>query len=70
MNVLASTTVARDWIDCATLAFSGSLVVVGIAGICIALRTLKVIEKQTEQLVKSADAALLNAKALINSERP
>jgi len=46
------------------------LVVVGIAGIVAAVCTLKVIKRQTDATVDAAKAALLNAKALINAERP
>lgn len=45
------------------------VIITGIAA-AIALGTLKDIKKQTVNAKKSADAALLNAKAVINAERP
>jgi len=52
---LPSVSVQRDWIDWVALTFTGLLVLLGIGGVCAALRTLQAIEKQ--------------ANALINSER-
>lgn len=60
------------------------LFIAGVTGIIVAVRTLKVLERQAlsmrrqtthlgksvEAANRSADAALLNAQALINSERP
>jgi hypothetical protein len=46
------------------------LVLAGIGGIIVAIVTLKKIERQTKAAKDAADAALLNAKAFINSERP
>lgn len=53
------------------------LCLVGIAGVRVAVKTLKHIQKQTNILVEynkatrdSADAALLNAKAAVTSQRP
>jgi len=68
--------VKRDWLDIATLGLSALLVVVGIVGACIALSTLAEIKKEVEHANiiagaarDAADAALLNARAFINSER-
>jgi hypothetical protein len=47
-----------------------ALVIVGIAGIVVAICTLKDIQKQTINTGTAAKAALLNAEALIHSERP
>jgi hypothetical protein len=47
-----------------------ALVVVGIAGIITAVCTLKIIRTQTFATVKAAEAALLNAQAVIKAERP
>ena len=52
-----------------TLASIG-LLIVGIIGTRYALRTLKNIERQTAAGEKAADAARLNAQAVINAERP
>lgn len=59
-----------------TLANIG-LFVVGVIGVCVALRTLRNIERQTKSGKTAADAArdgakaaLLNAQAVINAERP
>lgn len=46
------------------------LVIAGIVGIFIALRTLKTIERQTKATEDAAEAALLSAKALLDAERP
>jgi hypothetical protein len=46
------------------------LVLVGIVGIGVAVCTLKKIERQTKAGEIAAEAALLNVKALITSERP
>jgi len=45
------------------------LVLVGIAGIIVAIGTLEILGRQTDIFEKSADAALLNAQAVMNSER-
>jgi hypothetical protein len=45
------------------------LAAVAIGGICVAIKSLKIIERQTAATEKAAEAALSNAKALINSER-
>jgi hypothetical protein len=46
------------------------LVVAGIGGIIVASLTLRKIERQTKAGEDAANAALLNAQALINAERP
>lgn len=46
------------------------LVFVAIWGICVAIDTLKAIKEQTDATRVAADAAKLNAQALINAERP
>jgi hypothetical protein len=46
------------------------LLVAGIVGIFIALRTLKTIDRQTKATEDAAEAALLSAKALLDAERP
>jgi hypothetical protein len=74
----------RDWIDLLSLAVSFGLVIVGIVGIYVALKTLGTVKRQADEMFeqvilmkeqtavaeKSAKAALLNAQAVINSERP
>jgi hypothetical protein len=69
--------VKRDWLDIGTLGLSALLVVVGIVGAGIALYTLAEIKKEVEHAniiagaaKDAADAALLNARAVIDSERP
>lgn len=66
----------RDWFDIGTLGLSALLVVVGIVGAGIALYTLAEIKKEVEHANiiavaarDAANAALLNARAVINSER-
>lgn len=54
--------VQRDWVDWLGIVFTGSLVLIGIGGVCAALRTLNSIKEQTR-------ATRDNAQALINSER-
>ena len=68
--------VKRDWFDITTLVFSVLLVVVGIFGAGIALYTLAEIKKEVEHANiiagaarDAANAALLNARAVIDSER-
>ena len=46
------------------------LVIAGIGGIVVAALTLKKIERQSKAGEDAANAALLNAQALINAERP
>jgi hypothetical protein len=46
-----------------------ALVVAGFAGIIVAICTLSVLRRQTKATEQSAEAALLNAQAIINSER-
>ena len=74
---LPSVSVTRDCLDWLALFLTGTLVWIGWRGVSTANRTLKSIEKQVEEMKAqtavaktSADAALLNAKALIISERP
>ena len=55
--------VSRDWVDYSTVIISGALLLAGVVGVNAALRSLRVGEK-------AANAALLNAQALIVSERP
>ncbi len=80
---LPSVSVHRDWADWVLWVFNGLLVIAGFLGIRVAYRTLKTLErqarsthhqavqvrKQTGLLNKSAEAALLNAQAVIDSER-
>jgi hypothetical protein len=47
-----------------------ALVIVGIGGIVIAVRTLIAIERQTKAAEDAAETALLSAKALADAERP
>jgi hypothetical protein len=84
INALPSVSVTRDWVDYVALIFSAALMIVGIVGVIAALKTLRAIKKQADEMVeqaalmkeqtavaeKAANAALLNAKALIVSERP
>ena len=46
-----------------------ALVLVGVVGIIVAIRTLGDLHAQTEIASKAASAALLNAQAVINAER-
>jgi len=46
------------------------LFIVGVIGTIVAVCTLRDIQKQTQNTRTIADAALLNAQAIINSERP
>lgn len=81
---LPSVSISRDWIDVAALAISAALMIVGAIGVGAAIKTLKAVEKQAVEMVEqaklmkeqtnvakdAADAALLNAQSVINSERP
>lgn len=81
---LPSLSIDRDWMDRATLGFSAVLTIVGIIGVVAAIWTLNAVKKQADEMVKqaeqmreqtavakqAADAALLNAQAVINAERP
>lgn len=72
------------WIDGLGVLCNAALVAVGVWGIRTAVRTLKAVEKQADEMVKqatlmkeqttvaqeAANAALLNARAVINAERP
>jgi hypothetical protein len=62
--------VTKDWWDRIYICFTGILIAVGIFGVRAAYKTLKAIEAQNAHIEKSANAALLNAQAVINSERP
>ena len=59
-----------NWTDKLGLAFTGVLALVGIVGIIVAICTLKIIERQTTATGTAANAALRNAQAVINAERP
>ena len=84
VNSRPSISVTRDWVDFVALTFSGVLMVAGVWGIVVALRTLKMVKRQADEMMKqaalmkeqtaiaekAANAALLNAQAVINAERP
>jgi hypothetical protein len=84
VNSLPQLSYARDWIDGITLACSAVLTLAGVIGVIAALRTLRAVKQQADEMVHqaqliqeqtavakhAADAALLNAKAVINAERP
>jgi hypothetical protein len=59
---LPSVSIDRDWIDYSTLVLGIVLAVAGIAGIIVAVCTLRDVEKQTKATQRSVDV-------LINSER-
>lgn len=83
VNSLPAVSVTRDGMDWAALSFSVVLMVVGIIGVRAAIRTLRAVEEQAKEMVHqakliseqtevakvAADAALLNAQAVINAER-
>jgi len=54
-----SVSITRDWMDYATVLFSGLLIIVGAFGVCLALRTLKAIEAQGNALILSERAWLV-----------
>ncbi len=74
----------KDWWDKAYVIFTGLLVIIGALGVRSAIKSLRLIERQTDandNLIKhagiqaeaakdAAEAAFLNAQAVINSERP
>lgn len=76
--------VLKDWMDRLNWVLAAVLVIIGSFGVLYARKTLKAIQlqlvemkaagEQTNQMIShagtQADAALLNAKALIASERP
>jgi hypothetical protein len=47
-----------------------ALAIAGIIGVCFAYRTLRTLQHQTVATREAAEAALLNAQAVINAERP
>jgi hypothetical protein len=49
---------------------SWAVVIAGLGAILVGLRTLRIIERQTKATEVAANAALLNAQAVINSDRP
>ncbi len=61
---------AKDRYDKAAFWINVVLAVIGICGIVAAVLTIRKLERQTKATEDSAKAALLNAQALITSERP
>jgi hypothetical protein len=59
----------KDRYDKAAFWATIALVVVGFAGIFVGVRTLKILKRQTKAPEDAAQAALLNAQALIKAER-
>jgi hypothetical protein len=84
IEILPLFSATRDWIDVLSLSVSLILMIVGIVGIYAALKTLGAVKRQADEMrdqatlmkeqtavaEKSAEAALLNAHAVINAERP
>ena len=76
--------VSKDWMDYWVFLFTAILTLVGVLGTYAAIKTLRQIKRQADLMVEhrdnlkelaaaagnNAEAALLNAKALINAERP
>jgi hypothetical protein len=54
-----SLSITRDWTDYAAVLFSGLLIIVGVFGVCFALRTLKAIEAQGKAVILSERAWLV-----------
>lgn len=59
----------KDWYDKASVWINGSLVLIGIGGIVVAVGTLKKIERQTKATEEAARVAKSNMTALIGKER-
>jgi hypothetical protein len=53
VSKLPPVSVSRDWIDYVALGFTGALVLVGIGGICAAIKTLRYIGNQTKAMIES-----------------
>jgi hypothetical protein len=72
INITNPTPVSEPWHWYEKVAWVANLllVVVGIGGVIIGVVTLIKIERQTKAGEDAAEAALLSARALINSERP
>jgi hypothetical protein len=60
----------RDHLDHIMIVCTIILALAGLIGVPVALKTLHTINEHSEHLEKLAKAALLNAQAAINSERP
>jgi hypothetical protein len=60
----------RDHLDYVMIVCTVILALAGLIGVPVALKTLHTINEHSEHLEKLAKAALLNAQAAINSERP
>jgi hypothetical protein len=60
----------RDRLDYVVLGCTVILSVAGIIGVPIAVKTLRTINRHSAHLQDLAEAALLNAQAAINAERP
>ncbi|HEX4022800.1 MAG TPA: hypothetical protein VHX63_16765 [Acidobacteriaceae bacterium] len=58
-----------NWHDKVLWGASLTLAIAGIFGIWVAICTLKKVERQTKSGEKAANAALLNAQAVMNAER-
>jgi hypothetical protein len=66
----------KDWWDKTYIIFTGMLVAIGAVGVCAAIKTLKILRRQTAVAIKAARAARDNAiaaklaaQAAINAER-
>jgi hypothetical protein len=66
----SSVSVNRDWVDCISLILTCILVLIAAAGTTLALKSYSLLIVQTKATGDAATAASLNAKALINAERP
>jgi hypothetical protein len=65
-----SITTAKDCFDWFVLICTVALTIVGIVGTAIGVKTLGILKDHADHFYKLAEATSLNAKALINSERP
>jgi hypothetical protein len=54
VTALPSVSVARDWLDRTALLISAVLMFVGIIGVFAALKTLRAIKKQADEMVEQA----------------
>ena len=60
----------KDWFDYIGWGAGVMLAFAGVIGVCFAYRTLRTLQHQTIATRKAAEAARLNAQAVINAERP
>ena len=67
---LPTVSIGKDWADWSYWGFGGLLVIVGSLQVWLLGGTLVAVKWQARETKRAAEAALLNAQAVINAERP